>query len=308
MTKLKLCFTAMLIGLGSPSAYALNFNIDYSYDTNNFFSTQTRKDAFEAAANYYGSRISDNLLAIDSSGFNHFNAKFFNPANDALTTLNDFDVAANTLTIFVGGRDLGTSTLGMGGPGGYSMSGTQSFFDAALSRGQGHGTQSAVTGTTAHDFAPWGGSISFDSNSNWYFDSDTSTDETFSGFDFFSVALHEIGHLLGFGIADSWNNYVVGTAFTGPESATVYGNSVPVTSDSAHWANGTMSDGRETAFDPTIAGGVRKIPTSLDLAALKDIGWQVNITAVPVPGAVWLFGSALLGLGGLSRRRGTSLN
>jgi len=54
------------------------------------------------------------------------------------------------------------------------------------------------------------------------------------------------------------------------------------------------------------ASAIAALPTTpyglkLDLAALKDVGCQVSVTAVPVLSAVWLFGSALLGLAGFTR-------
>ncbi|AEF98651.1 matrixin family metalloprotease [Methylomonas methanica] len=306
MEKIKIWVAAGLI-VGSSNANAIIFNIDYSLDSNNFFSDQVRRDVFEAAAGFYESRISDNLLAINSSGSNQFNAKFFRPDTGVSETLNGFDVAADTLTVFVGGRSLGGSTLGVGGSGGYGLSASSTAFaDNAVSRGQGDGTQASVEGPGAFDFATWGGAISFDTQSNWYFDDNVNTDENFSGFDFFSVALHEIGHLLGFGIADSWNNQIIAGTFTGSESEASFGGPVALNGGLDHWADGTSSGGQETNFDPTISNGVRKRVTDLDLAALRDIGWQVSVTPVPVPGAVWLFGSALLCLLKMSRRRNIS--
>ncbi len=38
-------------------------------------------------------------------------------------------------------------------------------------------------------------------------------------------------------------------------------------------------------------------------AAVDYIGAQVNVSAVPVPAAVWLFGSGLIGLVGIARRK-----
>lgn len=307
MEKMKIWLAAGLMGLGASSANAITFNIDYSLDSNNFFSDQVRRDVFEAAAGFYESRISDNLLAINSSGSNQFNANFFRPDTGVSQTLNGFDVAADTLTVFVGGRSLSGSTLGVGGSGGYGLSASSvAFVDNAVSRGQGDGTQASVEGVGAFDFATWGGAISFNTQSNWYFDDNISTDESFSGFDFFSVALHEIGHLLGFGIADSWNNQIIAGTFTGSESAASFGGAVALNGGLDHWAEGTSSGGQETSFDPTISNGVRKRLTDLDLAALSDIGWQVGVTPVPVPGAIWLFGSALLGLLKMSRGRNIS--
>lgn len=303
MKKMKVLLAATLLGFGSQPAQAIILNIDYSYDSNNFFADQVRRDIFEAAAGFYETRISDSLLAINSTPLNRFDAVFSRPDTGASLKLSGFNVAADTLTIFAGGMNLGGSTLGTGGAGGYNISYSSHFFaDNAITRGQGDGTRSSIEGASAFDYASWGGTISFDSASSWYFDNDVDTDEAFSGFDFFSVALHEIGHVLGFGIVDSWKNQIIAGTFTGANSTAVFGGAVPL-SGNAHWADGISSGGRETAFDPNIANGQRKRLTDLDLAALRDIGWEMHPLPVPVPGAVWLFASALLGLLGLSRRR-----
>ncbi|PPD20274.1 MAG: peptidase M10A and M12B matrixin and adamalysin [Methylomonas sp.] len=297
----RLLAAGILLGLSSHSAQAVVFDIDYSYDSHNFFADPLRRDIFQAAANFFEIHLSDELRAITSSGVNRYDAIFSRPDTGVSMTLNNFSVAANTLTLFVGGQNLGGATLGLGGPGGYSVSGTTSFLNNAISRGQGNGTQGVVEGSGAYDFAPWGGSVSFNTASHWYFDNDVSTNEAFSGSDFFSVALHEIGHALGFGIADSWENQIIAGAFAGANSASLFGGNVPLSGDHVHWAEGTQINGWETAFDPTLTNGTRKRLTQLDLAALQDIGWQV--TPIPLPGAVWLFASALLGLMGVSRKR-----
>ena len=105
--------------------------------------------------------------------------------------------------------------LGIGGPGGYSISGSQAFIDNVVARGQ-----SGALAAIPTDFGPWGGSISFDNSStSWYFDSDVNTVESFTGFDFFSVAVHELGHLLGAGTSDSGTRYLSGSTFVGPNAA-----------------------------------------------------------------------------------------
>jgi hypothetical protein len=80
-----------------------------------------------------------------------------------------------------------------------------------------------------------------------------------------------------------------------------------VPADVAHWAEGVFSDvggiRQETLMDPTTPAGVRELLTRLDYAGLRDIGWET--TAVPVPGAAWLFVSALATAVSLRTRRRT---
>ncbi len=270
-----------------PSSAAFDISFDYTYDANGFFN-DTSKAVLESAASYFESVIKDDLLAIDSNkdegGINNFTATFFNPSDpygDNITRSN-FDVAADTVTIFVGGAQLGSNTLGLGGYGGYSVSGTSAFINNAITRGETTDT-SGVQGATATDFAPWGGSISFNSGADWYFDPDPSTDEDFSGYyDFYSVALHELGHVLGIGTADSWDNKINGSnQFTGTNAVTAYGGNVPLSTNGGHWQKDTgstlpgTSTTQEAAMDPDIAAGQRKRFTTLDNAGLEDIGWQV---------------------------------
>ena len=291
---------AVIFAVVSQPASAINIEFNYDFDTNNFFNTQAKKDVLSAAGSYFSNLITDDLTAITSGGVNSFNINFSNPGSGVSETINDYSVAADTLIVYAGGRNLGGS-LGLGGPGGFGVGGTSTFVNNAVSRGELGDT----LGATATDFAPWGGSISFNTSSTWYFDPDVSTDADVINNDFYSVALHEIGHLLGLGTADSWDNLVSGTDFAGVESNSVFGSDVPLDGDLSHWAEDTLSlangVSQEAAMDPNITTGTRKVFTDLDVAALKDVGWEVS--AVPVPAAVWLFGSGLLGLVAVARRR-----
>lgn len=286
-------------------AQALTIQLDYTYDGvanggSGFFGTagSAARNVMQAAASYFSAVISDTLSAITSSGINSFNAVFFDPATLTNRTLSNYSVPADTIVVFVGGNSaLGSSTLGQGGPGGWSASGTQPFLDNAAGRGESAPTQ----GTSATEFAPWGGSIAFSSAVSWYFDSDVSTTESFTGFDFYSVALHELAHVLGFGTADAWTHWLSGGIFTGPSTVAVNGGGVPISADGGHFANGTNStvngQAQEAAMDPDIAAGQRKRITALDLAVLDDIGWEVTpqttTTVQQVPAMpAWL--SALL--------------
>ena len=292
---------AVVLAVWGQSASALNISFDYSYDSSGFFADAARRSTLQQAGNYLGSRLSDNLSAITSSGGNQFTASFGNPSTVAGASIASYSVAANTLVIFVGAQNLGSS-LGQGGPGGYASSGTQAFIDTVAARGQ-LGALSAIP----TDFGPWGGSISFNNvGTNWYFDSDVNTVETFTGFDFFSVAVHELGHVLGAGTADSGLRYLSGTNFVGPNAMAAYGGGpVPLNASLDHWADAVTSTvnglSQEAAMTPAIGAGTRKYFTDLDFAGAKDIGWQV--TPVPVPAAFWLLVSGVMGLVAVSRRK-----
>lgn len=287
--------TSLLLSLNSQAQANIDIQFDFSYDTTNFFSNADSVATLEAVAGIFETRFADNLSAIASSGGNSFDPLFFNPADPfgADITLNSASFAADEIRIYVGGADLGVSTIGLGGPGGYGCSGFGSFCADAESRGQG-----TVSGSTATDFALWGGAISFSDSETWHFGTTTSgldSNET----DFYSVALHEVAHVLGFGTADSFNALVSGGQFIGTEAGTI-----ALSSDEGHWAEGTDSviNGipQEAAMDPTIFVGERKGFTDLDFAAMKDIGWEVS----PVPEAnTWAMMLAGLGLIGFVARR-----
>ena len=247
--------------------------VDYSYDADNFFNSQAKKDLMQAAANAFAAQLNDNLTAITPSGFNTWSAQFPDPATGTIRSVSNLSVPAGALILYVGGGHLaGSSEAGLGSTGGYNATGDQNWLNNVAARGQ-----AGALVTPATDFGPWGGSISFDDSgsTNWYFSPSLGgigSNQT----DFLSVAEHEIGHVLGIGTAPSWTAQVSGGTFHGPNADAVHGAPVPVNANGDHWADNVKSDGVNALMDPVLLNGTRSAATSLDFAGLKDVGWQVQ--------------------------------
>ncbi|MGE0484720.1 MAG: peptidase M10A and M12B matrixin and adamalysin [Gammaproteobacteria bacterium] len=305
----------------APAAQALTIEFDYSFDLGNFFAAGSlERTALEEAGAWYENNLTDSLTAIGHGPgqFDTYSARFSNPSqfNAGLTELeplriDNFSVAADTVRIFVGAVDLdpfGGGTLGVAGPGSFSVNGSLAYQNAMASRGQGaSGVFADIFGLNANDFALWGGSLSIDNDRTWH--SDPYTLPTGGRPDLFSVLLHELGHVFGIGTSASWANQLnaAQNRFLGPDAVASFGADVPTQAGGAHWVNGTQSlttddfvaNGiaagllRETAFDPSLNLGTRKVLTELDVAGLRDVGWVIPVTAVPLPPAGWLFCGAL---------------
>jgi Ca2+-binding RTX toxin-like protein len=240
--------------------------VDYSLDTNNFFDTQEKMDLFQTAVDNLAGRLTDSLLEISASGPNTWSARFDHPGTGASHSITDPVIPADTIIIYAGGRDLPGSTIGFASTG-FSAGGTSAWLDLVEGRGQ-----SGAVASPATDFATWGGSITFDNMTDWHFGLTTDGLDSHES-DFLSVAEHELAHILGFG-SDSWDAQISGGFFTGANAVAVHGGPVPVTG--GHWADDTMSDGREANLTPTGTSGTRYQFTSLDFAGLEDIGWVLS--------------------------------
>lgn len=261
---------------------ALTIKIDYTYDTSNFFNTPARKSAIEMVAKFYGDLIKDNLLRIDAAQFPGFSwtANPIDPVTGGVLSIVNLVVPEDTIIVYVGARNLAGSTLGVGGPGGWGASGFQNWFD----RIEGRGSAGALAAMPT-DHCPWGGTIAFDADSTWNF----SLTQNQAGFEFISVALHEMGHVLGIGTADSWNNKISGGVFSGAASTRSNGSAPPVQSGGSHFGTGLVSDlfgsfGRPHGISrpvimlasSTDTGTNFDVASDLDLAGLIDCGWEIS--------------------------------
>jgi hypothetical protein len=286
-----LCTFSLLVAVTSRAALDIQF--DYTYDTGNFFSGANvgRRALLDAAANVFETRLTlENFGAITPSGGNTWSLSFPNPSTGATATLNNLPIPANTITIFVGARDLAGSLIGFSNYQ-YSYFGNASWV----------GLFQARDSTT--NFDSFGGAIAFDSLTSWYFDANPQTLESFPGqYDFYSVAQHEIEHLLGFtNGANAFRADTSGTTFTGANVSALNGGPAPLASgtDLDHWQQGLTSGGSEVLMDPTFFFNQRKTATALDFAALADIGYNVN--SVPEPTTIALMMLVVMTL--TSRRR-----
>jgi hypothetical protein len=292
-----------MLGFAAP-AHAVKIELRYDYDTNGFFNQPGSKEALRKVADYFETLIHDPLQSINpaTDGGGSWSAIPAHPATGADLTIPNLVVPADTIIVFAGGRVIPGSTIGQGGFGGYSWSGTQAWGNRVEARGQ-----AGALATPATDFGPWGGSITCDTGETWNFSTDF---PQAGGFPFISVALHEMGHLLGIGTCASWNAKISGGFFTGPYAVQSFGSNVPL-AGTGHWQSDGVCQGPDghdptnslnvlseafgsfnaahgyaqiALMDPSLcnAGAFFKVFTDLDIAALRDIGWTVD------PPARWI--------------------
>lgn len=250
-----------------------------------------------------------------------FSYSYLNPATGVRETIADTRMPENEVRIFVGAQNLSGSILGQGGSGGVGFAlsgfvGGGSLQDAVADaernaqhrRGGGPLIASLNGDVNGVDYSfgvgPTIGNLWFDQDTNndgiaddtatleanWHFDH--TTDVAAGKSDFYSVALHETLHALGFGGSESWNALVNGTEFLGEDFIEINGTGLnAVAGDGAHLASGLQGRSlvtgelQEVVMSPSIRRGTRKHLTDLDVAAMSDFGFQ-TITAIPEPGSM----------------------
>ena len=317
------------------SANGVMITVDYRYDTNNFFDTAEKQAAMQQAADRWSSILADGQL--DTAEINDTNDRrinFIHPgtgnlnyqisgassaSNDSLNAAGagpadeyrSIVFPADTWILYAGGRDLG----GIAGVGG---TGVGINFNDAYTDSDSHNNRGFNTGSNS--LAVWGGVVSFDSATTiWDFTEDASG----TGTDFYSIALHEIGHALG--LSSTWDdfqaNVINGDDYIGANALAALNedNGTSVTSidlessSDPHWVDGIYQSQIFEHGDPNYSGTVgegnlqdllvepianftgsvdRFELTNVDVGAAQDIGWVV---VVPEPSSI-----SLLGLGSLA--------
>ena len=255
----------------APALGDLDIRFDYRYDTRGFFSGANieRRQILEAAAAIFEERISSTPPSITPSGINRWTLSFDNPDTGTAVTLTNLHVPAGTMTVFVGARSLSSDALAQ------AQFGYGYFGDSAW-------VKLFVGKNNTANFSPFGGAISFDESTPWFFDLKPDTLDLFPDkYDFFSVAIHEIGHLLGIsGRSRAFAALSVEGKFLGPVSQSLYGGPIPLAEDGSHWQQDVLFEGSSPAMTTTISNNERKSFSKLDFASLVDIGYELKL---PVP-------------------------
>ncbi|MGL4422494.1 MAG: matrixin family metalloprotease, partial [Gemmataceae bacterium] len=250
---------------------ALTIQFNYSLDSSGFFQNPTHRAALEQAGATIASQIDTRLPAITSGGTNNLTARFFDPATGSQREVSNLSVPADTIIVYVGARDLTASEAGVGGTGGYRLNGDAGFRNVVQNRNPG-------------GVSLWGGSISFDSSQNWNFTlgQAPSSNQT----DFYTVASHELAHVLGLGTSSQFFDLVnPNGTFEGATANQVYGGAPPISPDGAHFATSAKLSSEIVSLQPSLKVGEQYGLSRLEYAALADIGWKVSLSdgSAPLP-------------------------
>lgn len=305
----------LLVGFAN-NTQAIEIVVDYSYDTNDFFDTPIKREAMEAAAARFSRIVTSSLGAVSPDqwrlGFRHpgtgesIQLSSADSVDDDILVEAGADPAdvygfpgleADEWILYAGGSDI--ATAGFGGTGtGTNFSDVYDDLDGPFHRGLFSNTPA----DSVNDIPAWGGAITFNQELNWHFD--ISQAAPASAIDFYSIALHEVAHVLG--LSTRWNQWIEhrqGDYFEGPNALDAYNadNQTTVTqlelesSTNNHWKEDTYQSFVFPLGEPNPHGTHldalqdlllepqanftfeqrRFEVTNVDAAALVDLGWSI---------------------------------
>jgi len=251
---------------GGGKVSLFNITFDYRFDTKGAFQDPARRASLEAAAAEWEWLIEEDFEDIPA-GTEVLSRDPEDPSQPGQVFVMDEPI--DDLVVFVG-------YASKDGPGGQLA---ESFPSAAIGSVSDPVLSAKLAERNAGaDFEPWTAWLSFDESEDWYYDAtpETGDDIPAAQIDFMSVAMHELGHILGFGTADAYFALVDGQSqFTGSAAIGAYGGPVPLTSNAYHLDPSVMSDGGRPLMDPSDASGQRSVITSLERALFSDLGHQI---------------------------------
>lgn len=269
---MRTCYWSLLLCAGvflSGPLSALEIEFDYTYDGTGFFADGTRRQVLEAA----GAAWSEKLAGVETpaiplgTGGNTWTLSFNRPDTNASlgnnnTSLVNKPLPANKIIIYVGARPVVYDNFLGYAEFSWSVSGTESWVTSITARD---------TGTR---FASFGGAVTFDSDVDWHFDTDPATKESFEGqFDFYTIALHEIGHLLGFTTGSAaFNRLSFGGKFGGERTVALFGGQ-PDMGTGGHWPAGMTFQGAGLVMRPATQMNQRVEINPLEVTVLQDLGY-----------------------------------
>ena len=283
----------------------MKIEFDYSFDTNGFFDNSQRRIALEYAGEIWSNLLQDDFEAIPAG------AEFTitNPTTGNTETI-VLESEIDDLLIFVGSGTLNSNSSESLHKDDYhlkacachSCANTSSNKIVNLSQPSVLGTENTVTtdgllaqaqinGTDLQgdifqrrvssdfrgrgvvtDFEPWVGTIGFSPSESidWNFDLNNTDSSTI---DFISVALHEIGHILGIGVAPIFDELGASGTFSGVNAvAANNGVGIPLEADLSHVTEGFSEN--SVLLDPLLNEN-RSLPSNIDLAILADLGYEI---------------------------------
>lgn len=274
------------IPAGEPTD-TVHFRFDYSHDTGFFRDHPERRALLELAGRMITDRLSDTLDPIPASNASiSWEAHYTDPGTGNNVKLpTGFSVAANEIVVFAGGRSLQALDFPGGGkvrayadgvktPFAYSCAATtqaqcNAFGTTLTTRGEG-----VTQGAGAVDFAPFVASLSFDNRSDtvleWNFEDGPLLSTQFR---FLTFAQHELAHVLGFGISNSFIAKAQAGVFNGPSADAAYVGTGHLPLNGGHLAQ-SVAEQQQSIMTSSIRSNILLGP--VDFAVLDDIGWQVE--------------------------------